>query len=174
MLDDPLDPQLDVLSEESFENREKKLTDAAQTRQMAWVLTIAGAIPFVALTLALMFLGKTHPLQGDIVSALVTYGAAILSFLGGIRWGVAMRSPDADEAKNTIAWSVVTCLVGWFSLFLPVPYVIGVQIIAFAAQGTWDSFAAQYGAFGLWFAKLRITITFIVVLTLVAAFFATV
>ncbi len=66
-------------------------------------LGVAGLIPFVALSLALAA-GATLPLFTDEDSmrvALVGYGVAILSFLGGVRWGVALKEDEAGDGKAT-------------------------------------------------------------------------
>ncbi|MFD0917217.1 DUF3429 domain-containing protein [Pseudahrensia aquimaris] len=171
---DPLEPAKTSLSAPSLEKQHKRLTDAALTRRTAWLLSLAGAIPFLALSFAVFGLEKIHPLHGLAQDALKTYGAVILSFLGGIRWGLAMRSQDPETGRNVFVLAVIPSLVGWFAIFLPVPYVYGILALGFAAQGAWDSFAAQNGVFGLWFAKLRMTITAIVVACMVIAFFGTV
>ena len=171
---DPLEPENPDLNQPSLETQNQRITDAAKTRRVAWILSLAGAIPFVALTLCLVMFAPTHPFYDIAQDALKTYGAVILSFLGGIRWGLAMRSPDPETGRHVFVASVIPSLLGWFAIFLPAPYVYGLLAIGFAGQGSWDSFAAQKGLFGLWFAKLRITITTIVVACMVLAFFATV
>ena len=80
-----------------------------------------GAIPFVFLS------GISHvpesPFQGQISFALTAYGAVILSFLGGIHWGLAIAGSGADGRKNEtssrLVLSVVPSLIGWGALFLP-------------------------------------------------------
>jgi hypothetical protein len=50
----------------------------------AWALGLAGLIPFVALAL---LVALNPRIKEEAASALLAYGAIILSFLGGIRWG---------------------------------------------------------------------------------------
>ena len=64
-------------------------TDNRVIPPAAKLLGYAGVLPFAALGLAHFFAGgavSAHALQG-----FLSYGAVILSFLGGIRWGVATR-----------------------------------------------------------------------------------
>lgn len=50
--------------------------------------------------------------------ALAAYAAVIVSFLGGIHWGLAMRQqPRADT--GLLAWGVVPSLLAWPALLLP-------------------------------------------------------
>lgn len=75
----------------------------------------AGLLPFVA-GAALLWL-----LQGDAhvyaAMALAAYAALIVSFLGGIHWGLAMREPTAPPA--TLLWGVVPSLVAWPAVLMP-------------------------------------------------------
>lgn len=171
---DPLEPAKPNLSAAPLNQQARQRTDAAKARRMAWGLSLAGAIPFVFLAMAIAVMAKTHPLMGLAQDMLKTYAAVILSFLGGIRWGHAMRSAEPETGRRVFVYSVIPSLIGWFAILLPAPYVFAVFALAFAGQGAWDSFAGQNGVFGLWFAKLRIVITLIVVAAMVLAFFATV
>ena len=138
------------------------LTASERSRKGAWWLALSGAIPFIGLTLALFVLSGTHPLRGLAQDALATYGALILSFLGGIRWGRALGARVMERALPIFALSVVPSLVGWFALLLPRPHVFAVLAVAFAAQGAWDA----YGGLPGWFARLRLWLTLIVTVTL--------
>ncbi len=52
-------------------------------RRIAWILAVAGAIPFIVATAAL-YLSSASSVRVPAIAALVTYTAVILSFLGGI------------------------------------------------------------------------------------------
>ena len=173
MSNDPLEPGKTNLAAKSMEKEVGRKTQAARTRQVAWSLSLFGAVPLVVLAAALMVMDTNGPLYALAFDGLKTYSAIILSFLGGVRWGLAMKAQDPTVARRVMAISVFPALVGWMSLFLPAPYVFGVLILAFAAHGAWDSFAGQKGVFGLWFVQLRSALTFIVCGALVIAFFAT-
>jgi hypothetical protein len=55
---------------------------------IAVLLTLAGAIPFVLLGAAVML----DPIASDTaIQVLVCYGAVILSFVGAVHWGFALR-----------------------------------------------------------------------------------
>lgn len=53
--------------------------------------------------------------QGQAAFALLAYGATILSFLGAIHWGMALRDPT-DPPVAMLVWSVMPSLVAWAAL----------------------------------------------------------
>ena len=62
----------------------------------------------------------------------------MLSFLGGIRWGLAILARDGERRRDMIL-SIVPPLIGWIALIAPPPLVFVFLAVAFAAQGAWDS-----------------------------------
>ena len=148
-------------------------TQSATTRRAAWLLSLFGFIPFAIGALALLFIAADNPQRVMLVAGMKTYGAIILSFLGGIRWGVSLKSIHEDETLLILIGSVTPSLLGWFSLLLPLPYVFAFQALVFAGQGAWDSISGQQGILP-WFVKLRMILTFLVTGALIVAFFATV
>ena len=153
---------------------QKTSTDLSMTRRNAWLLALGGFLPFALLTGGLWLLLPDHAYYGLVTSALKSYGAVILSFLGGIRWGLALRNASEASTRTLLIFAVLPALVGWFSLYLDAPYVFAVLALAFAAQGAWDAISGERGAFALWFVRLRTVLTFLVTGALIAAFFATV
>jgi hypothetical protein len=72
-------------------------------------------IPFF-LGAALVWL--VHPeLQPWVALALAGYAAAIVSFLGGVHWGLAMRSAQPDMRE--FGWAMAPPLVAWLALVMP-------------------------------------------------------
>ncbi|MFK7956523.1 MAG: DUF3429 domain-containing protein [Lysobacterales bacterium] len=75
-------------------------------------LGYAGLIPFVALAIAPV----TQVLAVDVRHAFITYSAVILSFLGGIRWGV---NAAASTPSGRDLWiGIFVSLAGWFGCLL--------------------------------------------------------
>ena len=63
---------------------------ADQTRKHVKLLAYAGLIPFVVMAILLWLIdADLHPF---VALALAGYGAAIVSFLGGIHWGIGFRN----------------------------------------------------------------------------------
>ncbi len=76
-------------------------------------LGYAGLLPFVAGALLVWLVNEqAHPY---VTLALSAYAATIVSFLGGIHWGVGFRDGDA----RLFAWGVVPSLVAWVAVMMP-------------------------------------------------------
>ncbi len=142
----------------------------ATERRTAWLLALAGFAPFAFLALALLVSGTTSAFHGLFLDAFRTYSAIILSFLGGIRWGMALRDDPVDHVS--LGFSVVPSLAGWFALFLPASLGVPVLLVAYCAQGAWDSVSIHSGKAPAWFAELRIWLTLLVAFAHLVAFFA--
>ena len=87
------------------------------------------------------------------------YGAVILSFLGGIRWGAAIGEPRGTRQNTDFAGSVVSSLLGWLSLLLSPVLGLSLMIAAFLLQGLWDVLSVEKGRLPQWFGKLRMALT---------------
>ncbi|QSR34598.1 DUF3429 domain-containing protein [Marinobacterium iners] len=95
----------------------------------AYLLGLSGLIPFVGLT-ALMY-------QPWAITFFLSYSAVILSFLGGIHWGVALR----DEQWSN-SWRLCLCmlpsLLGWLALLLPQQAALMLLLAAYALWWAYD------------------------------------
>ncbi len=130
-----------------------------------------GAIPFVALAAARWL---ADPIDyASIDMALVAYGAVILSFLGGIHWGLAIAGSGTAQAPwRRLLLSVVPSLLGWVALLIPRAPALILLAVAFAAMVAIDTAAARAGRAPAWYPALRWPLTGIVVASLLAALFA--
>jgi hypothetical protein len=75
----------------------------------------AGLIPFVLGALLVWLVRPdVHPYVANALSA---YAAIIVSFLGGIHWGLGMR--HADPAPARFGWGVAASLFAWIAVVMP-------------------------------------------------------
>lgn len=132
---------------------------------LANILGYAGLVPFVLFSIGAWI---TLPLVDNPHFILLTYAAVILSFMGAIHWGVAM-SQQGDSAKIQLGTSVLPALLGWMALLIPVLYGYGLLIVCFSALCVADKYAADKGLVPGWYLPLRVGLTTIVVLCLIAA-----
>jgi len=140
-------------------------------RTLAWALTLAGALPFLIATVFL-YASDTARIRVPAITALVTYSAVILSFLGGIQWGLALREGTATEVDRAraLGWSVVPSLAAWGVLWLPssLSQLVGAFLVLLCAWGA-DVHFSRRSIVPAWFLVLRTTITALVGATLLAA-----
>jgi len=126
-----------------------------------------GALPFVVMAAAhILSAGEIASLTGF---ALAAYGAVILSFLGGIQWGLAVAPgrPDAPIAVPLIL-SVVPSLTGWGALLLPDPANLLVLALTFLAVLALDLRAVRTGLAPGWYPRLRVPLSLVVAGALIA------
>ncbi|MGL4636019.1 MAG: DUF3429 domain-containing protein [Beijerinckiaceae bacterium] len=133
----------------------------------ALLLGLGGAIPFVACAAALA-LNITLPLVDDPARALVSYAAVILSFLGGIRWGFALRINDSALRNSALILSVGPAIAAWLLLLPPATMGLVVMPVLFVLIGLADQKLGAIGA-PLWFMRLRALLTVVVTLSLLCA-----
>ncbi|MGB3625013.1 MAG: DUF3429 domain-containing protein [Henriciella sp.] len=130
------------------------MTDhSASFRRTALILTATGALPFLAFAVATSILEP--PTNATAGLWLQTYSAVILSFLGGIRWGMALKDTGADA--GTLGLSVLPALAAWvilpFSIILmPNPAWYLALAGVFVVLLIWDWSAASVPA---WFKPMR-------------------
>merc|ERR1719397_2005709 len=80
-------------------------------------LGTAGLVPFLAAP-AIMYNGGVF--LPSMATAQLTYGATILSFLGGVRWGFLVNGgPSLPPSWSQYTWSVTPSLVAWMALLVP-------------------------------------------------------
>jgi hypothetical protein len=131
----------------------------------AWVLGLSGLIPFVTGALAVAFAPEIKP---EAAAALLTYGAVILSFLGGIRWGFAVFEGDR-AGWNAYGASVIPSLVAWVAAAGGGP--VGLVILAIALALWYGVERASPPSIALpgWYLRFRGILTAIAALSLIFA-----
>ncbi|MEP4431024.1 MAG: DUF3429 domain-containing protein, partial [Hyphomicrobiales bacterium] len=91
--------------------------DEAPATVAKW-LGYTGLIPFFTASIGILIFRSDIELQSFIGLALLVYGAVILSFLGGIRWGTALNLHDKQAQKWQLCLSVLPSLLGWTCVLL--------------------------------------------------------
>lgn len=127
-------------------------------QKTAHLLGYAGVLPFLICAINLF---TEWPLfTGFALQVFVIYSAVILSFLGGIRWGLALQQQPLST--GALILSVMPSLVALSCLLLstPLSQIIALTI-AFTAQGLLDWRHAPAGMPD-WMISLRLRLTIIV------------
>ena len=129
----------------------------------ALILGLAGVLPFVVFGLLAITLGggSVTPKLAD--TLLIGYGAVILSFIAGVRWGLALTVPNESDQALQLTVSTVPSTIAWAACFMPFAY--GLPLLAFthAAIAVWDIRGMHNGRGPVWYAKLRMILASLVV-----------
>ncbi|KAG0718411.1 Transmembrane protein 69 [Chionoecetes opilio] len=127
----------------------------------ALALGISGLVPFVAVPAYMITAGIY---EAELAQAQLFYGASILSFLGGVRWGLTLPEGSTQPPDwHNLGYSVAPSLVAWLGLLAP--HTVGVLTVigGLGVAGYMDM--AMWGYPG-WFKGMRFCLTFVAVLSL--------
>jgi len=130
------------------------------------VLTYAGALPFIAAALILIF--KPPAIQADVELVLRVYSALIVSFFSGIHWQIGISK---QEAPGFLLWmSNAVVLASWGFVFAH-PGVVAwlLFVIVFAVLLVLDRILFRLDLITSWFYQLRVRISIIVMVPLLVA-----
>jgi len=159
------------LSTSSYMN--KKLTILSDLKELpksptpALCLGLAGLIPFAAGPIYMLNSGFLLP---DIVTAQLAYGATILSFLGGVRWGLLVKGgDDLPPSWAQYSWAVTPSLLAWTALLLP-DIGLGISLCA-ASLGLTAYLDLLQPGYSSWFRGLRFLLSFGAILSLLATLY---
>ncbi len=142
----------------------------ALPRTVAW-LGYGGLLPFLALTPASLLDHHHGVVWSD---ALYAYGAIILSFIGALHWGLAMSLPELTERQRSacFAWSVVPALIAWPAVLFSPPLAAPLLVFGFIAHYLQDRRLARQATLPGWYLPLRLRLTSVAVVCLIAGVFA--
>ena len=87
------------------------------------------------------------------------YGAVILSFLGGVRWGRLLGDEARLERWLPLTLSVLPSLVAWVALLLPPEIMFATLATGLVLQYLLDRDATENGELPPWYGSLRLTLT---------------
>jgi Protein of unknown function (DUF3429) len=131
----------------------------------AMLLGAMGAFPLTTLASAIVFGFKVPGV--DLVYALLVYGAIVLSFMGGVHWGLAMLKPGhgaggryghASEWRSYGA-SIIPALIAWVAVLIPIRFGALVMAVGFVGLLAYDLRCVRLGCAPSWFPSLRWPLT---------------
>ncbi|KAM9844683.1 transmembrane protein 69-like [Aulostomus maculatus] len=137
-----------------------------QAPKPAMYLGFCGLIPFLSSPLLMAVTQSFYP---EVAYAQLVYGASIVSFLGGARWGFAIpdRSPAQPDWMN-LGNSVVPSLLAWLALLCRDNFVVGalVVIMGLALSLCYD--LVMLPGYPAWFKAMRTVLTVVATISMVA------
>ncbi|XP_048395142.1 transmembrane protein 69 [Stegostoma tigrinum] len=157
-VEEPEKRELDLLR---YDFRELK-----NSPKPALYLCCGGLIPFVSAPLVMAITETYFP---ELAFAQIAYGAAILSFVGGIRWGFSI--PGSSSAKPdwlNLGNSVVPSLLAWIALLFHDNLTEAAILIIMGLGIALHYDLALLEGYPSWFRALRAVLTVVATFSLVA------
>ena len=157
-------PFLRHAAEETAATAAKTPQGLAAVPTLIKALGFGGIIPFWAFSspiaphLPLDLLGDAvHQNAGTLQ---IGYGATIISFLGGVHWGLAMTSlTPLKLTGQRYVWSVLPCLTAWPTLAMPVEHAAAMQSVLLGFVYLVDRGWFNKGGFPPWYMAMRLPLT---------------
>lgn len=134
-------------------------------RAALW-LGAAGLVPFAAG--ALLLLAGPETWRGSAEAALIAYGAVILSFMGGCRWGLASAGMGSGPDLPSLAISVVPALYAWVAAMLGGWIAMVLLALGLGTLLAADLALTRRGGAPVWWPSLRWPLTLGAVVSLLA------
>jgi hypothetical protein len=140
-------------------------------RRSAYQLGLGGLVPFWAILVVVIFrAGFTEEFYRALLLWLATYGAVIVSFMGGSRWVLSIFSPDTRDASmfGGFLGAVMPPLVAWAAmapggvLWTEAPHPLtrlGIIALLLVFQLVQDWTHAERGGVPPWYLDLRKLLT---------------
>ena len=123
----------------------------------ALVLGAAGLLPTLA-ALGVMLVAR-RPEQDLAFHAAATYGAVILSFLGGAWWGLAAARGHPRDLTWWLSLAVLPALAAWAVAFRPTPLSVAVLSALFLATLLADRELARRFVAPTWWLSMRLPLS---------------
>lgn len=132
----------------------------------ALYLGFSGLVPFVS---APLLMAVTETYIPELAFAQVVYGASILSFLGGARWGFALpeNSPAKPDWLN-LANSVVPSLIAWVALLFSHNIIQSGMMVIIGLGISLHYDLALLPTYPSWFKAMRTILTTVAFFSLLA------
>lgn len=140
------------------------MKDLPKSPKPALYLGFSGLLPFACPTL---FMAMTENFIPELAFAQVAYGASILSFLGGARWGFALPpgSPAQPDWIN-LANSVVPSLLAWVAMLMSDSIVSATTMVIMGLGIALHYDLSLLPTYPSWFKALRSVLTVVAAVSL--------
>jgi hypothetical protein len=131
--------------------------------------TALSIVPLLAAMLLLALPGLL-PIDGAVVErVVVAYAALLLSFLGGVRWGIRIGGRAGTDMIYLLG--ALGPALGLVVLLLPFSPALALLTVGFAAQGAWDVWSGLGKSVPETYARHRSVATLMICVALIAILF---
>lgn len=138
----------------------------SQAPKPALYLGFSGLLPFLS---APLLMAATQTFYPEVAYAQMVYGASIVSFLGGARWGFAIPagSPAQPDWMN-LGNSVVPSLLAWLALLCRDNIAEGALVVIMGLGLSLHYDLTLLPGYPSWFKAMRTVLTLVATFSLVA------
>jgi hypothetical protein len=143
------------------------LADSQHMPRRLMLGAIASALPLWVLAW-LSLAGGRLITPAFAVTAALAYGAVTLSFLGGVRAGVALGPYGERRHRRELTLSALAPLAGFLAVFTPPAIGVSLLLACFLLSALLDQAGAEMGRLPAWFSRLRLILTGLAVVPLLA------
>ncbi|XP_034743345.1 transmembrane protein 69-like [Etheostoma cragini] len=153
-------------SEKSNRKEDFSLRALTQAPKPALYLGFSGLMPFLS---APLLMAATQSFYPELAYGQVVYGASIVSFLGGARWGFALPagSPAQPDWMN-LGNSVVPSLLAWLALLCRDNIAEGALVVLMGLGLSLHYDLTLLPGYPNWFKVMRTLLTLVATFSLVA------
>lgn len=137
------------------------MSEFLSSRWLLW-LGIAAWLP-IAYALALVVAGDATV---DTIPMVISYGAAVLIFLAGVRFGAGLMSGNA--VPMSVRFAPLAGLLGLVAIWTPAQIALSVLVVGYGAQGALDVWAGLAGRLPKPYVRARVVMTWLCALSLLA------
>ncbi len=133
------------------------MSDSASPHPAVTTLGYCGLIPFLVTVI-----GATLPIAWAPVAAFgfMAYSAAVLAFLGGLQWGIALQ-PGVDRFAERLSVGILPVLAAALAIPLGLRWGVVLLLAGFMLLLAWDR-KRNRGFMPDWYVPLRIRLTAVV------------
>ncbi len=150
------------------------------------LLSVGGLLPFLIIALVILF----DPIASQTaIEVLISYGAVVLSFIGAVHWGFALRdvahpvsgvplTPAVLGAeRQLLTFGVVPALIGWIALLAMIHFnapslSIFLLLVGFFITIVVETIGKGRGIVASNYLALRWAVSIVVLITLLVVLFA--
>ncbi|NXF86318.1 TMM69 protein, partial [Eubucco bourcierii] len=144
---------------------QRSITALKDSPKPALYLSLAGLIPFVSVPLTMAIQGTYYP---QLVFSQVMYGAVMVSFIGGMRWGFALpeNSPAKPDWMNLANSTIPPLFACQALLYKDITSGAVMLVLALGIALHYD--VSLLPSYPRWFKVLRVVGTVVMTLSLLA------
>ena len=119
----------------------------------------AGLVPLIAGAIA-VWTSEAAEVR-PVAEAMLFYSATVLSFLGGVRWGLAIDNPRSGRMFSSLTIGIFPPLIAWVMMLIDLHWGLLGTAVAYALMYASDLMATKEGTAPAWYPQLRLPLTIV-------------